>query len=271
MIFRSIGIAVLCGVGATAQAQAPSSASSAAPPVRDNSFLVEEAYNQEARVVQHISVFSLARGSNDWEYAFTQEWPAGGQRHQLSLTVPVINAADATGVGDIALNYRYQLAFDDATGHALAPRLSVILPTGDADLGRGTSSVGVQVNLPASLGLHRTLVTHWNIGGTWRPSARALSGGRVATRDVTAGASVIWMPKRAVNLMLEFAWAREEDAVGADTRVAGESAWLSPGMRVAIDFPSGLQIVPGVAFPIGVGPSDGDERLLFYLSFEHGF
>jgi hypothetical protein len=241
------------------------------PPVRDNSFLVEEAYNQEARVVQHISVLTLTRRSNDWEYGFTQEWPLGSQRHQLSVTVPVLNAADATGVGDIALNYRYQMAFDDETGNALAPRLSLILPTGDADRGRGASSLGVQVNLPASLGLHRSLVTHWNVGGTWIPSARAAGGGRVATRDIAAAASAIWLVTREVNLMLEAAWAREEVAVAADTRDAEESAWLSPGVRAAIDFSSGLQIVPGLAFPIGIGPSDGERRVLFYLSFEHGF
>jgi hypothetical protein len=242
-----------------------------APPVRDNSFLVEEAYNQEGRVVQHISLLSLARRSSDWEYGFTQEWPAGGQRHQLSVTIPIVNAADATGVGDVALNYRYQLAFDDATGNAVAPRLSVVLPTGDAERGRGTSSLGIQGNLPVSWGLHRTFVTHWNVGGTWTPSARAPAGGRVATRDVAAAASAIWLVRRELNLMLEFAWAREELAAGSNVRVAEESAWLSPGLRAAIDFPSGLQIVPGLAFPIGLGPSDGERRVLVYLSFEHGF
>lgn len=262
---RSISIgALLAMMGAGAAAQSK-------PPVRDNSFLVEEAYNQEARVVQHISVLSVARRPSAWEYGFTQEWPVGSQRHQFSVTVPIVNEADATGVGDIALNYRYQLAFDDATGNALAPRVSLILPTGDVEQGHGTSSLGVQVNLPASLGLHRVLVTHWNVGGTWTPSARSPSGGRVATRDVTAAASAIWLAKRELNFMLELAWAREELAVASDTRVVERSAWISPGLRAAIDFSSGLQIVPGLAFPIGIGPSDGERRVLVYLSFEHGF
>ena len=258
-------------IGAFLAAMSASAAAQSKPPVRDNSFLVEEAYNQEARVVQHISVLSLARRASGWEYGFTQEWPAGSQRHQLSVTVPIVNVADGTGVGDVALNYRYQLAFDDATGNALAPRLSLVLPTGDADQGRGTSSLGLQLNLPASWGLHPALVTHWNVGGAWTPSARSPSGGRVATRDLTAAASAIWLVRRELNLMLEIAWAREELAVGSDTRIAEESAWLSPGLRAAIDFPSGLQIVPGLAFPIGIGPSDAERRVLVYLSFEHGF
>lgn len=265
MTFRWWGIGALCALaGSRGDSQA-------APPIRDNSFLVEEAYNQEARVVQHINVLALSRDPHAWEYAFTQEWPAGGQRHQLSVTVPLLHAADATGVGDVALNYRYQLAFDDVTGNAVAPRLSLILPTGDADTGRGTSSLGVQGNLPISWGLHRTLVTHWNVGGTWTPSARAPAGGRAATRDVFAAASAIWLPIRTLNLMLEAIWAREEVAVAADTRVAEESAWISPGLRAAIDFPSGLQIVPGLAFPFGIGRTEGERRVLVYLSFEHGF
>src|SRR5262249_41909917 len=62
--------------------------------IQDNSFLVEEAYNQEAGVVQHIfnAQWSVDRhsGSEDrmWNFAFTQEWPLFGQTHQLSYTVP---------------------------------------------------------------------------------------------------------------------------------------------------------------------------------------
>jgi hypothetical protein len=265
MTTHSVSIAALLTLGVSgAMAQT-------APPVRDNSFLVEEAYNQEARVVQHISVFSAVRRGNAWEYGFTQEWPLGSQRHQLSVTVPILNAADATGIGDVAINYRYQLAFDDATGNAVAPRVSLLLPTGNAERERGTSSLGVQVNLPASWGLHPALVTHWNVGGAWIPAAEAPTGGRVTTRALTAAASAIWLVKREVNLMLEVAWARLELPVGADTRVTEETAWLSPGVRTAIDFSSGLQIVPGVAFPIGIGSNEGARRVLFYLSFEHGF
>ena len=265
MTTHSVSIAALLALGVS------SVTAQSAPPVRDNSFLVEEAYNQEARIVQHISVLSLVRRSNAWEYGFTQEWPLGSQRHQLSVTVPILNDADATGVGDVAVNYRYQLAFDDATGNAIAPRVSLLLPTGDATRELGTSSLGVQMNLPASWGLHRALVTHWNVGGTWIPAAQAPSGGRVATRGLNAAASAIWLVKREINLMLEVAWARVEVPMAADTRVTEETAWLSPGVRTAIDFSSGLQIVPGLAFPIGIGPTDGARRVLFYLSFEHGF
>jgi hypothetical protein len=49
------------------------------------------------------------------------------------------------------------------------------------------------------------------------------------------------------------------------------SAIVNPGIRWAHNFPSGLQIVPGVSFPIGFGPSNGSRGVFFYLSFEHPF
>lgn len=47
------------------------------------------------------------------------------------------------------------------------------------------------------------------------------------------------------------------------------SFYLSPGVRWGYDFASGLQVVPGIAFPIGVGPSKDDNQILLYLSLEH--
>lgn len=39
----------------------------------------------------------------------------------------------------------------------------------------------------------------------------------------------------------------------------------------AHNFDRGLQVVPGLAIPMGLGPSRGDEGLFVYLSFEHPF
>jgi hypothetical protein len=64
-----------------------------APGIQDNSFLIEEAYNQEAGIVQHISIFRSYRGTSDFEAAFTQEWPLGGIKHQLSYDLPLIRSA----------------------------------------------------------------------------------------------------------------------------------------------------------------------------------
>jgi hypothetical protein len=50
-----------------------------------------------------------------------------------------------------------------------------------------------------------------------------------------------------------------------------ESLTINPGLRGAFNFASGLQVVPGVSFPLGIGPSRGERAVLFYLSFEHPF
>ncbi len=81
-------------------------AQQSAKPIQDNSFLLEEAYNQEKGVIQHISAFQRLRGGN-WIYTFTEEWPVTSQRHQLSITLPVLGLDSRRGLGDIALNYRY--------------------------------------------------------------------------------------------------------------------------------------------------------------------
>jgi hypothetical protein len=267
--------ALLAPLPVTAQESARPSVRSAAikVPIQDNSFLIEEAYNQEAGVVQHISAFALARGTRAWAYAFTQEWPVSSQRHQLSYTVPIVSTGrDAgSGFGDVAIHYRYQLADGSRSGMLIAPRLSVILPTGDSRQGRGAGATGVQANLPVTFEHSPRFVSHWNAGATVTPSAKNASGDRATTLGYNAGGSMIWLALPALNFMLEAAWARDEVVSAPGARIAARSLFLAPGVRGAIDFPSGLQIVPGIAVPIGIGPSSGERELFLYLSFEHPF
>ena len=105
-------------------AQTPSAAPAQEPfKIADNSFLVEEAFNQEARIVQNI--VSWSRQNGDWLLTYTQEWPAPGLRHQLSYTIPFA----ASGIGDAYLNYRIQVLEEGPGRPAFAPRFSVIVPT----------------------------------------------------------------------------------------------------------------------------------------------
>ena len=216
--------------------------------IADNSFLIEEAYNQEAGVVQHISTFSRVHGGT-WAYAFTQEWPLGGVSHQLSYSVPVVNPPGAgAGLGDIAVNYRYQLVGGEGPV-AMAPRASVLLPTGSEVNGRGNGDPGLQVNLPVSWVLGAGWVTHWNAGVT-------LVG---AAADANLGASVIWRPRQRMNLLLEAVW------------LDPDGGYLNPGVRWSHDFASGLQVVPGISYTIAVGPDAGPDAVFLYLSLEHPF
>jgi acetylornithine deacetylase len=55
---------------------------------------------------------------------------------------------------------------------AISPRLSLLLPTGDAVQDRGMGGVGLQTNLPISFAINKKIVTHWNVGATWIPRAQ---------------------------------------------------------------------------------------------------
>jgi hypothetical protein len=265
---RVLGALVLGGCVLASAARAQESV----PPaeIADNSFLIEEAYNQERGIVQHISAFMWSRSTHSWLYTFTQEWPLFGQRSQLSFTLPLQGAGGRARIGDVALNYRYQLA-GPASRLSASPRLTVLVPTGSAAAGVGAGGVGLQVNLPVSVEVAPSLVTHWNAGATLTPSAGNGAGDRATTTAFNLGASAIWRPLPTFHVMVEVAWSQVEAVGGPGVTTDERELHISPGVRWAHNLAGGLQIVPGIAFPIGVGPSRGDNAVFLYLSFEHGF
>ena len=207
--------------------------------IQDNSFLIEEAYNQEPSVYQYISTLTLDDG--DALFTFTNEIPVGGQLHQFSYTLSAARFNDRTGVGDALINYRYQLIGDGTKELAISPRVSLVVPLGDEDRGFGGGEWGYELNLPVSWALSDRAVTHWNAGVT-------------SAGDTTwfAGASIIGAVHRKFHLMLETRWDEESELV------------VSPGVRWAWDLRNGFQVVPGIAAPIG-----NDTRAVFlYLSLE---
>ncbi len=260
------GVLLTLAAAAPLRAQEPG-------PIQDNSFLVEEAYNQEPGVVQHINTYMRNTVTKDWLYTFTQEWPVPGITHQLSYTVPVQRTGASpdgrSALGDVLLNYRYQLLGDGEAAVAIAPRFSLILPTGDEKQARGNGAMGYQVLLPVSVVLTETFVTHWNLGATWTPGARNAAGEKADLTAWNMGQSFIWLAHPNVNAMLEFAFSSGEAVAGPGLKTRVDAFYVSPGARFAINFKNGLQIVPGIAFPIGVGPSKGDKAVFLYLSFEH--
>lgn len=243
------------------------------PKIQDNSFLIEEAYNQEFGVVQHIQTFTRNWETEEWVYSFTQEWPIDlDPRHQFSYTIPVVGfPGSGSGVGDVLLNYRYQLIGSGDTTIAFSPRISALLPTGDSNRGRGAGGAGLQIQLPLSAVITPRLVTHWNVGTTIVPSAKNEFGETAATYGYNLGQSFIWSLNPRVNLMLESIFVSDEDVFTRDDTRRGNSIFLNPGVRWAYNLKSGMQIVPGIAVPVGVGPSSGEAGIFFYLSIEHAY
>lgn len=241
-------------------------------PIRDNSFLLEEAYNQEAGVVQEISTFVRASGGCDCVYTLTQGWPLGGMRHQLSYTLPLEHHADfaTTGLGDVLLNYRYQVVGTPESRLLAALRLSAILPTGSARLGRGRGGLGFQANAPVTFLPTSWLATHWNAGFTVVPSAESPAGDRATAGAINLGGSAICLARPRINLLVEAVWLWSEEVAGPGRRLGRSVTLVNPGVRWGVDLRGGLQIVTGIAYTIALGGGEAD-ALFAYLSFEHAF
>lgn len=237
--------------------------------IRDNSFLLEEAYNQEEGVIQHIQSLQYMK-DRSWNYTFTEEWPVPRETHQLSVTVPISHLhsdGTETGLGDILLNYRRQLILKDPI--ALAPRLSLILPTGNDAKGLGDGAPGIQANIPLSVEIGDRWATHWNAGMTYIPNAKGPGGIRRDTTAFNYGASLISLLSENFNLLVEAAGSTHETIQGDGFVKRENSFFINPGLRFALNFKSGLQIVPGIGVPIGIGPSSGEYGVFLYLSLEH--
>ena len=250
---------------------AVASAQNEPAPIEDNSFLVEEAYNQEPGVVQHISTLRRDR-NGDFGFMFTQELPISSQRHQFSYTLPAFRAGDfegGRGLGDVLLNYRFQIV--DNHRIAVAPRATLVLPTGDKAEGLSAGGAGFQFNVPVSTKLPRRLVAHTNAGATFTPRSRNAAGERAATQDYAFGQSFVWLARLRFNLLVEALYENTESVTGAGATERDHAVTLNPGVRWAHNLRSGLQIVPGISVPLGVGAGRGERGIFFYLSFEHSF
>ncbi|MBL7994777.1 transporter [bacterium] len=236
--------------------------------ISDNSFLIEEAYNQEPRVVQHISNIVYSNKSKEWGYAFTQEWPLFSQAHQISYTFPYAWTAgkSADGLGDIAIHYRYQL-WEDARWAAFSPRFSIILPTGNEKKQLGSGKTAYQVNLPLSKRFGASWAVHFNAGATVTPGVSAGTS-KQTLWSYTAGGSMVWLVKNNLNMLVEFVALFDDEITGG--QVNNRSSYVvNPGLRYAYNAGS-LQIVPGLCLPVELN-GEKQKQWFIYLSFEHPF
>jgi len=239
--------------------------------ITDNSFLVEEAFNQERGVFQNI--FGMTRIAGTLLATFTQEWPVPAKAHQLSYTLLLVHDRN-TGFGDMLINYRYQLMDEGPGKPACAPRASVILPTGDFKNGAGNGSVGAQLNLPFSKQTG-DWYWHWNAGLTWLERARAefhegdltVVRHRQLASPFFAG-SAIYRLRPMFHVMLESLLSSDETI--EESGAKRETAFaLSPGIRGGWDIGE-KQVVLGLAVPI-IWASETNAGLFVYASYELPF
>jgi hypothetical protein len=240
--------------------------------IEDNSMFIEEAYNQEDRVVQHISnLVFLPNLEDNYYYTFTQEWPAFGLKHQLSYTLQYnwMDKGSSTGPGDILLNYRYQLWYKQDVV-ACSPRLSLIIPSGDKNKGMGGGSWGLQANLPVSKRWTNHFINHFNAGATYLFKVEQDEiHYKKSLVSYFAGFSSIWLLTEKFNLMLEYLANFNASPGNGNKAVYTSQSVIAPAIRYAIDI-KGLQIVPGLSLPFTLQHGSKTEAGGFiYLSFEH--
>lgn len=162
-----------------------------------------------------------------------------------------------------------QLIGTGETKLAVAPRITLLVPTGDHRCGRGSGGLGLQANLPISIQHTARFVTHWNAGATWIPHALDEPRDAAATVGIKLGQSMVWLASPRVNFLVETLWTGSQRVIGPGRTRQSQDIYESPGVRWAHNLNHGLQIVPGFAFPMGVGPCAGEKGVIFYLSFEH--
>lgn len=261
---RSPSAAALGLLAGTVASDALAQETGSRPPpfeIADNSFFIEEAFNQEPGVFQNIFGFVRSNGG-DWELAFTQEWPLGTERHQLSYTLPLTGGDGAAGLGHVFLHYRLQVSTETRSRPAFSPRLSLILPTGDAPAGFGDPRVGVQANLPFSK-QWGDVYLHWNAGVTYHPHEN------VDAWAPNLGASLNWRMRPMVHGMLESVALFERfDLAGTETRRT--SGFVAPGVRGGWNL-GDHQLIVGGAVAIGLTDETDDTAFFGYLSYELPF
>ena len=235
----------------------------------DNSFLIQEAYTQDAGTVQSYSTAELDGGGGDrsLELALNPDWPLFSSDHQLTVTLPIEVVSgddDAAGLGDVSLHYVYQLVHESERAPAVAPSFGLAFPTGRESDGFGDGNIGYAFELPVSKVLTDRLQMNLNVGASFVPHTQG-----AFLDDYSGGASAVFAVTPDLDLLLEWTAASEQqvDHHRSDRDFVSQ---ISPGVRHAFDVAGG-QLVLGLAAPTGLTSESPDWGVLFYFSFERRF
>jgi len=255
-------------VASRAIAQPPAQAQAASPRfgIIDNSFIVEESFNQDPGVFQNIFVMTRSR-TGDWDGSFTQEWPVKTERHQLSVTVPFSVESHIGAIGDVLFNYRLQV-WDKDHDSAFAPRASLVIPTSRDGRAVSVKGSGCQFNLPFS---ERTgaVYFHENVGITLLRDATKDAHGEPeaawSSSPFVAGSAIVAV-RPMFNLMLET--YVESDLLDSGSRRT--TTTIIAGFRTGWNVHPQHQVVVGFGVPVTTG-AHHQKAALVYLSYELPF
>jgi hypothetical protein len=270
LAIRLAAFVLTVATSATAWAQdAPATVDHHRPfEIMDNSFFVEEAFNQDAGVFQNILNFNRTR-NGEWLATFTQEWPLFSHTHQISYTLPFASTDLGSGLGDAYIHYRLQVLDGDNGRLAFSPRVSLILPSGSVSKAIGQGSPGWEVNLPFSQQIG-DLFVHWNAGFTQVP--RALGDDDLEHDLFTprVAGSGIWRARPMLNLMLETVVEWTDVPTGPSSTRHVSRTTVVPGLRTGVNAGE-AQTVFGFGVPISIVEGARDVGVFVYFSYETRF
>jgi hypothetical protein len=254
------------------------------PNIEDNSMFIEEAFNQERAVIQHISNFIFDK--TGFQYVFTQEIPLPSDKHQLSvglvynsLKESPTGAPSPSGFGDMYLNYRPMLM--DKTDWALViPRFTVIAPTGNPKYGFGSGGWGAQFNLAATKRLNNKINANLNAGFTSIFKEDFFADNGVGDVVLTAeenhtsfnfGASAIYLLSDRFNFLCEYVAGSNKGFDDIGETIKTHNAIINPGFRFAFNL-GVTQVVPGIGVPFNFHDGEFVSAGAFvYLSIEPNY
>lgn len=229
--------------------------------IEDNSFLLEEAFNQSPGIIQYTASAKFHHGTAALNFEF--ELPIRGESHQLSFSIPAKVFQSNTGMEDLVFSYRPLLS-GRQRWLMLTPKISVILPTGNFAHGLGNGTFGLEWNIAMTKRISRKLISHINAGSSYSLCDTQLEILEKRLQSRFAGMSVIFAVARRFDLLAEVIAADEVSApVKSHLSLIG-----NPGFRLLLNI-NGFAVVPGMSTPIEI--LSGRPRLsqvLFYLSIE---
>lgn len=241
--------------------------------IEDNSFLLEEAFNQEWGVYQFIQKYQTAQVAKGYEYSFENEIPITDKVHQFSYGFshgrPDENGHGA--ISDTTLNYRWQPLNKD--GMLISERFGLIVPTGRVNKGAGNGVYGFEFMQAATLTINDRFINHWNMGFSVLPNAKTQDIDKRRTISTfSAGSSLIYLWSDNFNILLEGLLESGQSMNPDGSKSAETSFTINPGARFAMDFEwKDTQIVPGISFPTDLINGPTEHGVLVYLSIEPKF
>jgi hypothetical protein len=230
--------------------------------IEDNSFLLEEAFNQTPGVIQCTAINHIKRGVA--ELNFECEMPMKGELHQLSVSVPAKVFQSTVGLEDIMISYR-PLVFGRHRWVMATPRLSVILPSGKASRGFGNGLWGIECNVALTKQLSRRLISHVNLRSSSFLKNLMHESQQNRFHYQSAGTSLIFAAAKGFDLMAEVTTSNEGPGF---SRASSWNFIGNPGFRFCLKINEFL-VVPGISTPLALLSGRPTlSQVLFYISIE---